>query len=204
MNAPSMMLSTLQASITYLPMPRLRYVNPFASSPRHSPAPATNCRRLSLLPTAALPNHHIAIFADYVPKFPRIFDAPAKDFIAPDVPLLPGFNADNMTRLFLPDLINTETIYTLLLLISCAAAVVYLELGALFNDFTQEKDFEKLEEQYLRQQKNLKNGGDEDLGDSGVSSAELERKRGIGWLAFATAVAIWCTGILNKINPFQP
>jgi hypothetical protein len=111
-----------------------------------------------------------------------------------------------MTRLFLPDLINTETIYTLLLLISCAAAVVYLELGALFNDFTQEKDFERLEEQYLRQENNkkLKNGVDEDLGDSGVTSAEIERKRGIGWLAFATAVAIWCTGILNKINPFQP
>ncbi|KAH7623446.1 hypothetical protein NADE_002635 [Nannochloris sp. 'desiccata'] len=213
-----MALSTPQPSQKYSLATSLLALKPLASPTRHfSPViyiPAT-CRHrhcLSILPSAALPAQHLTVLADYVPKFPRLFDTPVKDFIAPDAPLLPGFNADDMTRIFLPDLINPSNIYTLLLFISCAAAFVYLELGALFNDFVQEKDFEKLEEQFLEGQrkdrpenKNIEIRGNDDAG--GLSHEEMaykERKRGLGWLAFITAAAIWCTGILNKLNAFQP
>jgi hypothetical protein len=223
-----MMRATPQTVVKYSIISNLHPINPTAF-PTHlflpyNKIPATTHRhRLSTLSvTAAFPQHHLAVLADYVPKFPRLFDTPIKDFIAPDVPLLPGFNADNVTSLFLPDLINPETIYTLLLIISCAAAVVYLELGALFNDFIQEKDFERLEEQFLRQQELRKSNKSRGRDRSNISSiaqleeeisvgkptpeeqAYKERKRGLGWLAFVTAAALWSTGILNKLNAFQP
>ena len=32
-----------------------------------------------------------------------------------------------------------------------------------------------------------------------------ERRRGLGWLALVTAIAVWATGVLNTPNPFgQP
>jgi hypothetical protein len=169
--------------------------------------PASHRHRPQLCP-AALPHHHhhhIFILADYVPKFPRIVDTPVKDFISSDVPLLPGFNADDMNQLFLPDLISTDTIYFLLLCISLAVAVVYLELGALLSDFMQEQELEKLEERYLQDEDDRRRGI-QNLNSSSKPEeiAMRERKRGLGWLAFITASAIWCTGILNKVNPFQP
>jgi hypothetical protein len=182
---------------------------PRRNRPINTHFPASHRHRPQLCP-AALPHHHhhhhhIVILADYVPKFPRIVDTPVKDFIAPDVPLLPGFNADDMNQLFLPDLISTDTIYFLLLCISLAVAVVYLELGALLSDFLQEQELEKLEERYLQDEDDRRRGI-QNLSSSSKPEeiAMRERKRGLGWLAFITASAIWCTGILNKVNPFQP
>jgi len=219
----------MASTINYIPLSKPKPFNNYslatsllAFKPLPPPRRHPTCRqrhRLSILPSAALPPHNLLVLADYVPKFPRLYDAPVKDFIAPDVPPLPGFNADNMTRIFLPDLIDPSNIYTLLLFISCAAAVVYLELGALFNDFVQERDFEKLEERFLeRQQEERHKDGRENKKNEkleyrssddaeGLSAEEIlyrERKRGLGWLAFITAAAIWCTGILNKFNALQP
>ena len=198
-------------SIKISRLPRLPNFNRLASPTRHFNAiPPRRHQRLSLLSTALPPDHGLIVLADYVPQFPRIFDAPVKDFIAPDVPLLPGFNADNMNQLFLPDIINTTNLYYLLLFISCAVAVVYLEIGALVNDFIQEKDFEELEDQFLQQQEQRAKNKNEEMIATKVKPlspeeiAYKERKRGLGWLAIITAAAIWCTGILNKINPFQP
>jgi hypothetical protein len=199
---------------TYLIGTNVLAFKPLASSRRHPPPEIAilagyrlwHSPRLSILPSAAVAP---VLVADYVPKFPRLFDTPVKDFIAPDVPPLSGFNADTMTKIFVPDLINPSNVYTFLLFISCAAAVVYLELGALFNDFVQERDFEKLEEHFLegqredrRKSKIEMRNTHEELSPEEV--AYKERKRGLGWLAFITAAAIWCTGILNKFNAFQP
>jgi len=38
-----------------------------------------------------------------------------------------------------------------------------------------------------------------------VSESELiirERRRGLGWLALVTGIAVWATGALNAPNPF--
>ena len=63
--------------------------------------------------------------ASYVPDFPRIGE-PLRNFISRDVPTSPGINADDLTRIFLPDLIQPSFIYSFLLLVSCGAAFVYL------------------------------------------------------------------------------
>lgn len=170
----------------------------------------------------SVPSNSVYTLAEYVPEFPRLGD-PIRDFIAPDVPQLTGFNADDFTRLFLPDLIQPANIYTFLLFLSCAVAFVYLELGVLLDGFLQEQDFEKLEEDYLedaktgkkqedRQQQHAEEGTIERDIEAKVrakkafkrAKMQAERKRGLGWLALVTALAVWTTGLMNKINPFQP
>ena len=169
---------------------------------------------------SALPSHlastpvtPVYTIADYVPDFPRL-GTPIRDFIAKDVPQLPGFNADDFTKLFLPDLIQPSNIYTCVLLLSCAVAFVYLELGALVDDFLQEKDFEKLEDEFLeeaktgkyrkglpREEEIIARDPEAELKAKQAykrAKVQAERKRGLGWLALVTALAVWTTGIIIK------
>ena len=140
----------------------------------------------------------VAVLGAVVPDFPRL-SQPFRDFIARDVPNLTGFNANDVVKNFTPDLIDPNSLYTCLLLVSCAAAFVYLEGAALLQDLLQEMDFERLEEKYLEE-----NRDKYPVNMSRRDLTEKERRRGLGWLALVTALSVWCTGVVNKINPFQP
>ena len=145
----------------------------------------------------ATPDPDLVTLASIVPDFPRI-GAPIRDFVARDVPRPPGFDVDGVTRLFTPDLINPSSVYKILLFVSCAAAFVYLEGVALIQDLLQEMDYERLEDEFLE-------GGKDERNKRGALNDTLrERRRGLGWLALVTALAVWCTGVVNEINPFQP
>lgn len=141
-----------------------------------------------------------AVLGAIVPDFPRMVQ-PIRDFIAHDVPSLTGFNANDVVKIFTPDLINPSSLYTCLLLVSCAAAFVYLEGVDLLQDLLQELDFERLEQKYLEENRD-DNGAP--INSSREELREKERRRGLGWLALVTALSVWCTGVVNRINPFQP
>ena len=188
-------------------------------------------RSLSTLPPSPSPHPtplatHAITLANYVPEFTRI-GQPINDFVnrRDFSNFLPGFNGDDYARLMVPDLINASNLYYIILCISLAIAVVYLELGALVNDFLQEQDFEKLEEEFLKRQKKEKkrrqrpsttttttttsSSSVSDVDEvqiqrnMAIQRAKEERRRGLGWLALATSLALWCTGILTEINPFS-
>lgn len=151
------------------------------------------------------------VTAALVPDFPRYMQT-VRDFIAQDVPQLPGFNGNDINTIILPDLLNVANLYTAVLVLASAVAFFYWEGGQLLSDFRQEQDMERLEEEFREGQQ----GGQEAGAGRGVDAAELqrlgetpeqrakwERRRGLGWLALVTLLALWCAGGLVGISaPF--
>lgn len=100
---------------------------------------------------------------------------------------------------------NPSNAYTFLLLLSCSVAFFYWEGGALLQDLRQERELERLEDEYLKEKEGK--GSEADKNEGAVSAEEKasrERKRALGWLAMVTWLALWCTGAVNKLNPFMP
>jgi len=154
-----------------------------------------------------------ASLASLVPDFVRLFDTTGSR-ASDSMPRLPGFNVNDTVSIFLSDLIHPSNAYAILLLFSCTVAFCYWEGGVLLQELLQEKELENLEDEYLS------SGGIEKGADSSEDAAEMEkmgthrlteqalrsseRKRALGWLALVVALSVWCTGAVNKLNPFQP
>lgn len=137
-----------------------------------------------------------------VPEFPRYLEQ-IKDFIANDVPTLNGFNGNDIARLLFSDLVNPSNLYTFLLLFSCAVAFLSFEAPELYDEIKEEKELEKLEESFRKE--SPQQAQDIETRDISLQNKIAEeRKRGLAWLALITSIAIWCTGVVNKIDAFQP
>lgn len=127
---------------------------------------------------------------------------------------LPGFNGDDLARLLFPDLVGLVDGPSLLVAGLLALALVYWEGGILLRRLRQRQ----------QQQKRARSGSSGD-GDAppdasppappappppvvpprmGLDRARYERRRGLGWLALATAGLIWMCGAVNGPAPFQP
>ena len=148
-----------------------------------------------------------SLVASIVPDFPRLFPYGPPN----SLPRLPGFNANDAVRLFLPDLANPSNIYPTLLLLSSAAAFLYWEGGGLWRELEQEQELERLEEDF--EQSSGRAGGNGPVDEAALKAravaaararAARERRRALGWLALVTALAVWCTGLVNVGKPFQP
>ena len=81
--------------------------------------------------------------------------------------------------------------------------VIILSLVVMFLAFEGVELLRELDSnnKYVDELKDSKPGGP-------ASESELiirERRRGLGWLALVTGIAVWATGVLNAPNPFgQP
>jgi hypothetical protein len=161
-----------------------------------------------------------AVFtAALVPRFPRLVEQ-VKDFIAPSVPQLEGFNADDLNRILIPDVVSPGNLYTLLLLLALVVAALNWEWTLedserdwMIKDSTKTKTTAT---RSISEDEVAKALADQGEGhglvkatpaasdESRLGKLRRERRRGLAWLALVTAVAIWCTGVLNKGTPFQP
>ncbi|GAB4816884.1 hypothetical protein N2152v2_003930 [Parachlorella kessleri] len=103
----------------------------------------------------------------------------------------------DLTRLLLPDV---QTFTTLTIGGALLTAFVYWEGGIILHDLDE------------RRKSRRQQGGGEELQRAQPPNRPLtaqqqalyERKQGLAWLAIMTAVAIWCTGVVNTPNAFQP
>jgi hypothetical protein len=140
--------------------------------------------------------------ASLVPDFPRLFDRPdllPKQFTSP----VSGFDVNAETKLLFPDIVNIDNFYTAAIAIAFVVAFISFEGIELISSYQSEKVFEKLAEKASRREKSI-DESDKDNEDTKKEYIKRERKRGLGWLAIVTAIAVWSTGILNNPNPLSP
>ena len=140
--------------------------------------------------------------ASLVPDFPRLFDRPdllPKQFTSP----LSGFDVNAETKLLFPDIVNIDNFYTAAIAIAFVVAFISFEGIELLSSYQSEKVFEKLAEKSSRRESSI-NNPEKDNEEEKEEYIKRERKRGLGWLAIVTAIAVWSTGILNNPNPLSP
>lgn len=149
------------------------------------------------------------LFASIVPSFPRIGGQPVRDWIGAAVDNLPGFNGDDLARLLFPDLVGLVDVPSLLVAGLLALALGYWEGGILLRQLRQWQQ---------RQRRTRDSDSSSEAGPAtdaapplpprppltGIERARYERRRGLGWLALATAGLIWMCGAVNGPTPFQP
>lgn len=107
-----------------------------------------------------------------------------------------------------------------------AIAFIYWEGGVLLRQLRQRRQARERQRQLERQRQ--QGGGEAGAGGAAAADglqpqldehheehhgreewtpldrARHERRRGLGWLALATAGLIWLTGVVNNPTPFQP
>lgn len=133
-----------------------------------------------------------------VPDFPRLLDRP--DVLPKQLVPLPGFNVNVETHILLPDMVNISNLYSVFIALSFVVALVNFEVIELLREYQDEKVFEKLAENLQR-----KPLSEETSEESDDEEAAKERRRGLGWLAVITAIAVWCAGLVNSSpNALQP
>ncbi len=104
-----------------------------------------------------------------------------------------------MTKLLFPDV---QTFTTITIIGALLVAFVYWEGGIILHELEERR----------KAQKELEGGEGGAAGRAlppnrpmtPQQQALYERKQGLAWLAIATAVAIWCTGVVNTPTPFMP
>eukprot|EP00890_Picochlorum_soloecismus_P003032 jgi/Picsp_1/372/NSC_00370-R1_---NA--- len=143
--------------------------------------------------------------ASLVPDFPRLFDRPdllPKQFTSP----VSGFDVNAETKLLFPDIVNIDNFYTAAIAIAFVVAFVSFEGIELLSSYQSEKVFERLAEKASRKKRSSSEPGTDqkDQKEEYIQFMKRERKRGLGWLAIVTAIAVWSTGILNNPNPLTP
>jgi len=143
--------------------------------------------------------------ASLVPDFPRLFGRPdllPKQFTSP----VSGFDVNAETKLLFPDIVNIDNLYTAAIAIAFVVAFVSFEGIELLSSYQSEKVFERLAEKASRKKRTLSDlsKDNEDDKEEYIELMKKERKRGLGWLAIVTAIAVWSTGILNNPSPLSP
>ena len=140
--------------------------------------------------------------AALIPDFPRIGGQPLREWIGAQVPQLPGFNGDDLTRMLLADVQRNPT--TSAIIAALLVAFLFYEGELLFERWQRDHPAS-------RQQQEEEGGGGAPNAQpqrrrhqTPMERLRHERRRGLYWLSMATAVALWCTGLLNRANPFQP
>ena len=169
------------------------------------------------LPQAAAAVAAVAPLAALVPTFPRVGGQAVRDWIGQSVDNLPGFNGDDLARLLLPDLVSLVDVPTLLISFLLLLAFVYWEGGVLLRQLR-----ERQRTQRQQRQRQEGSSGESPAGEAAAASeqqqaqheqlqdrqewtplerARHERRRGLGWLALATAATIWMTGAVSSFMP---
>lgn len=140
-------------------------------------------------------DHGIPI-ASLVPDFPRLLDRP--DQLPPqmkEAPLPGTFDVNAEAQLMLPDLLTMDNLYMGAIIISFIVVFVSFEGVELLREIQDEKTFEKLVEKKGFVSKRKKKEFDT------VEDMKSQRRRGLGWLAVVTGIAVWATGLVNNLNP---
>lgn len=131
--------------------------------------------------------------AALVPEMTR-FGEPIREWLAQgsDIAINPFkiFDGNDLVSLVTPDLAKAPDSAKVLLFLSFALAFFLLEGNQLILDFLQEKNLEDIEDASLS-----------NVPKTPEENTARERKRGLGWLALATAVTLWCTGSVNLLIP---
>lgn len=137
----------------------------------------------------------LVIIGNLVPKFTRIGE-PIREWLS--YGLAEGgqtegsFNGNNINQLLTPDLINQADVSSVVLFLLLLLSFYYLEGNELLAEIFNDKELESLQDE----QKELKTSNYD-----AKTKLEAERRQGLGWLALATAAAVWTSGSLVKILP---
>jgi hypothetical protein len=138
---------------------------------------------------------HLVIIGNLVPKFTRIGE-PIREWLSHG--LAEGgqtegsFNGNNINQLLTPDLINQADVSSVVLFLLLLLSFYYLEGNELLAEIFDDKELESFQDE----QKDPKRNNYDTK-----TKLEAERRQGLGWLALATAVAVWTSGSLVKILP---
>ena len=121
----------------------------------------------------------------------------SRDWLAREVPQLPGakegaFDGDDVNRLLIPDLVGVDG-WTLAAAVAALVWLASLEGGLLADAEDGEEGEGGAAGQPPRPQ---------DLPPE--QRRAYERRRGLSWLALATALTVWCTGVVNKAPLLGP
>ena len=132
-------------------------------------------------------------------SMPRLIDRPVE--LPPQLPqnLGGGFDVNSIDKIIFPDL-DIDRVYTGALLVSFVVFFVSFEGLELLREYNSEKEYEELAEQKDKGKKDVV------LQKNKIEHMDVvaQRRRGLGWLALVTFIAVWSTGVLNSPNPLQP
>lgn len=147
------------------------------------------------------------IVASLVPKnMPLLVERP--ESLPQQQPLFDFFDINSINQLMFPDIVaGIDNVYNGALLLSFIVVCFSFEGLELLREFNSDREYSKLQE--LLSRSRMKKKGD-DAPDDTLSKtnddvdALRQRRRGLGWLALITFIAVWSTGVLNSPNPLQP
>lgn len=144
----------------------------------------------------SVPSLHPYSVASLIPDFPRLLDRPQQ--LPPqmkEAPLPGTFDVNAEARLMFPDLVTIDNLYTGAIILSFIVVFISFEGVELIREIQDEQTFEKLVEKKGFVSKRKKK--EEDT----IEEMRQQRRRGLGWLAVVTGIAVWATGLVNSLNP---
>ena len=140
---------------------------------------------------------HGGLVASLVPRnMPFLIDRP--ESLPQQQPTLDFFDINTMNELIFPDIVSgIDNVYNGALLLSFIVICVSFEVLELIREYNADR-------QYIELKENKKSRDIEESTDTPEDDALRQRRRGLGWLALITFMAVWATGVLNSPNPLQP
>ena len=141
--------------------------------------------------------HHVGLVGSLVPKnMPFLIDRP--ESLPQQQPTFDFFDINSMNELMFPDIVSSiDNVYNGALLLSFIVICVSFEVLELLREYNSDREYIELKETMKSVEKDNEIKKPQD-------DAIRQRRRGLGWLALITFIAVWSTGVLNSPNPLQP
>ena len=136
------------------------------------------------------------LVASLVPRnMPFLVDRP--ESLPQQQPTFDFFDINTMNELMFPDIVSgIDTVYNGALLLSFIVICVSFEVLELLREYNSDREYIELNE--------TMKGREVKKRDTKKNDGLRQRRRGLGWLALVTFVAVWSTGVLNSPSPLQP
>lgn len=120
-------------------------------------------------------------------------------------PTFDFFDINSINELMFPDIVSgLDSVYTGALFLSFVVVCVSFEGLELLREYNSDQEYIKLTKEQQTSSEAEKKGKSSENTISSVDDALRQRRRGLGWLALITFIAVWSTGVLNSPNPLQP
>lgn len=147
---------------------------------------------------AIAPRGGCQLVASLVPRnMPFLVDRP--ESLPQQQPTFDFFDINTMNELMFPDIVSgIDNVYNGALLLSFIVICVSFEVLELLREYNSDREYIELNETMKGREMKKRDTGTKK--DDGLR----QRRRGLGWLALVTFVAVWSTGVLNSPNPLQP
>lgn len=104
-------------------------------------------KRSSPIAGSYVPVSEGTILSALVPDFPFRYVEQIRDFVAPSVPRLEGFNANDLNSVLIPDIINPNNTYAALIIVALIIAIISWERQHPLLDHHEKQLYESMEEE---------------------------------------------------------